>query len=232
MPPVLTPEGELTRMVTRKRNAFSGLILLALACAGSASGQTWQAGVGLAVADVGLDENRPGLSLSVGRSLLFGDERFDFGFSGDYVQKAGVQPRLFTAPDNPLFRGDEKIRLHYMQPSLFLGLRRPVGPAVPRLYAGTSIALKVHEGWSRPVEDGLDRLTYEDTDFLVHLGTSLQVDHLSLDFRYSQGMVSQLIVEPINFPSLLKADDPLSGVDAAEDGAKISSWQLSVLWNF
>ena len=94
------------------------------------------------------------------------------------------------------------------------------------------MALKVSESWSRPVEDGLELLSYQDTDFVVHIGASLYRNHLGLDFRYSQGLVSQLIVEPINFPSALKADDPLSDVAEAEDDAKLSSWQLAAVWIF
>jgi hypothetical protein len=232
MSPVLNPEGELTRMVTRTKTIVSGLLFLVLFFAGPVLGQTWQVGAGLSQADVGLDGNGMGLTLSVGRSLVFHDEWLDFSFAGEYVQKAGVQPRMFTSAETPLFRDDEKIRLHYLQPSMSLGVRRPGTSVVPRIYAGASMGLKVHEGWTRPVEDGQELLSYEDTDFQVHLGASLQFNHVGLDFRYCAGLVSQLVVEPINFPSLLKADDPLPDVDDAEDGAKISSWQAAATWSF
>ena len=210
----------------------SGLILLITLTAVAASGQDWRISGGITGADVGLHENKTGMALGVGRSLAFHDGWFDFTFLGEYVQKAGNQPREFFPADGPIYVDDEVIRLHYLQPSVLLGVRYPGRAIVPRLYAGLSLALKVNEAWSRPLDDGEDILSYEDIDTVAHVGASLQRNSLGVDFRYSFGLVSQLIVQQKSFPKITKAEYPLEGIAEPEDGAKLTNWRLGLTWIF
>ena len=182
-------------MKAKQRFLAAGLILAAVLATGIASGQTWQATAGLTGADVGLDENRLGVALGAGRSFDLPGGVFDFRFAGEYVQKAGSQPRMFTPEEGTPFLGDEEVLLHYLQPVVSLGASLPVQRVVPRAYVGAALALKVSESWTRPVEDGQEQLGYEDTDFTLHAGVSAGVGPVEIDFRYSVGVNASLIVD-------------------------------------
>lgn len=209
--------------------------ILALGLAGCAApvlaGEGWYVGAGVAGADVGLDESRLGWTVEVGRTLPLPGTDLDFSFRGEYVQKAGNQPRLFVPEDEVGAIGDEELVLHYLQPSVSLGRTWPLLPVAPRLYLGAAMGLKLSESWTRPVEDGLDIIGYEETDFLLHAGASLAWRRWLLDLRWEQGLVSQLLIDEGVDP-LEKAEDPLADVDDPEEGKKITCWRVGLGWSF
>lgn len=188
----------------------------------------WLVEAGWSHADVGLDAAGDGLCLGAGQRLPLGEGPWSLDLLAEYVQKAGSQPRLFVDPLTDASLGDEEIRLHYLQPTVLIGrdlLRRPGGP---RPYAGASLALKMGETWTRPVEDGQDPYAYEDIDVVAHLGVSAGVARAVLDFRYSWGLAGQLIVQPTTGDTAAKAADYLpAGTLEPEDGARLSHFQLT-----
>ena len=218
-----------------RESAKGCLLLVACAClwtAGpSAAAEGWNAGAGVVGADLGLDQSRVGLALEVGRILPMPGSRFDFAFRGEYVQKAGKQPRVFVPDEGGAYVGDEEIVLHYLQPAVSLGCRWSELPVAPRLYAGGAMGLKVGESWTRPVEDGLEIIGFEDIDFSIHVGAMLTWRRWSLDLRWEQGLTSQLLIDE-GFDPLAKAEDPLEGVDPAEGGAKIRCWRAGLVRAF
>ncbi len=213
----------------RRSVALSTLLL----CCASASfaANDWYAGIGVTGADVGLDESRPGLSVGVGRVWSLPGLPLDLGFAGEYVQKAGNQSRLFYPSDGTPAVGDEEIRLHYLQPAVSLGYTWARLPVAPRLYLGAAMALKLSESWTRPVEDGQEVLFYDDYDLSLQFGVTFSLARVGLDLRWSHGVINQLNEIETEFPSE-KSVDPLPGVDAAEDGAKISHWSAGVFYRF
>lgn len=217
------------------RTMAAAMCLVALgwlgpACA-SAAQDGWYAAAGVAGSDVGLDEGRLGPALEVGRVLPIPGSAFDFLFYGEYIQKAGNQKRWFQPADDAGFVGDEELILHYLQPALGVGYSFPALPVRPRLYLAAAMALKVSESWTRPVEDGLEIVGYEDTDFLLHAGAALDWRGWSLDVRWEQGLTAQLLIDE-GIDPLAKADDPLADVDDPEEGAKITSWRVGIARSF
>lgn len=217
------------------RSIVGNLCLVVLGVAGlvpaAHADEGWYAAAALAGSDVGLDESRLGLALEAGRFLPLPGSRFDLVFYGEYIQKAGNQPRAFVPEDDVALIGDEELVLHYLQPALGVGWSWSSLPVKPRLYVAGAMALKVSESWTRPVEDGLEIVGYEDTDFLLHAGAALDWRGWRLDLRWEQGLTSQLLIDERIDP-LAKAEDPLADVEDPEDGAKITSWRVGIARTF
>ena len=180
---------------------------------------------GVTHSDVGLFDSRGGVVLGVGRNVLPGAGPVDLIVVAEYIQRAGAQPRYFASPSDGLVLDDAEVRLHYLQPAAFVGMKYPMRGFAPRLYAGLSVALKLSENWTQPDGDTNGEIGYQDTDFLGHVGLSLHFTQLFVDARYSFGFFDQLVD---NTDPVVKAAENEDGLDAFEDGAKISGFQMSL----
>ena len=150
----------------------------------------------------------------------------------EYVQKVGSQPTFFSDPVEGIFPiTDAKVTLHCVQPSFFLGARVPDLGFVPRIYVGTSIVLKVSEEWSDFPGQANIEWGYRNTDIVGHVGVSLGVGPVTVDFRYTQGFIGQLVHDNTQ-PLAAKAETPPEGVHVPEEGAKLTTIQLGAGFTF
>lgn len=204
-------------------------LLLLLPCAllaAAGPGLALDLSAGYTRSDVGLYEDGDGLYLGVSQNLLPGPGPVDLTVGLEYVLRAGMQPRQYSDPDQGLVLGEGEVKLHYLQPAAFVGLDLPVGGILPRVYGGFSLALKISENWTEPAGETSGELTYEDTDFLGHVGLSVRFTRVFVDARYSFGFQEQLIDTT---PEVVKAAPDLEeGLGQSENGAKISGFQIGV----
>jgi len=195
-------------------------------CASAGPAAAFQIHAGLIRSDVGLDQEGSGFTFGVGGQTPLGTGPFDFTGTLEYLQKRGTQPMIVSNPKLGPVRADAEVTLHCLQPAGFLGWSFPVGSLVPRLYAGASVSVKLGESWDR-LEGGVATdYSYEDVDFLVHLGATLRYrEFFFLDVRWSQGLMEQVVVRD---GSAAKAQDPLTGARLPEDGDTVSSFQIGL----
>ena len=182
-------------------------------------------------ADVGLMNEGDGLFLGVGNDIPMVSSVFDASYALEYVQKVGSQPTFFSDPVDGFTVADAEVTLHCLQPSLFLGARVPGLGFVPRVYAGTSIVLKVAETWSDFPGEASQEWAYKNTDIVGHVGVSLGVGPVKVDFRYTQGFIGQLLGDN-TLPLTAKAEVPLEGTDVPEIGAKLTHYQFGAGFTF
>ena len=182
--------------------------------------------------DVGLQDKGDGFFVGVGNEIPLASRVFDASYALEYVQKVGSQPTFFSDPVDGIFPiTDAKVTLHCVQPSLFLGARVPDLGFVPRIYVGTSIVLKVSEEWSDFPGQANIEWGYKNTDIVGHVGVSLGVGPVTVDFRYTQGFIGQLVLD--NTQTLAtKAETPPEGVHVPEEGAKLTTIQLGAGFTF
>jgi hypothetical protein len=192
----------------------------------------WQVSAGWTHADVGLQNEGDGLFVGVGNAIPMESRVFDASYTLEYVQKAGSQPTFFSDPETGFTVADAAVTLHYLQPAVFMGARIPDLSFVPRLYAGLSISLKVSEDWSEfPGQPDLE-WGYKNTDISGHLGASLGVGPVALDFRFTFGFTGQLLLDNTEQPLAAKAEEPPEGTYQPEIGAHINHYQLGVSFTF
>lgn len=202
------------------------LALLALAAWCPAPASAWEASAGWAVADVGLHDNRGGLVLGLGARLPLVPS-LDLVCAMEYVQKRGAQPTWFTDPVSGFVLDDAEVTLHVAQPVAMLELATmPAG--LPRPRAGFSVALKLAEEWSSFPGEPSEAWGYNDIDFAAHLGLAWRLGPLDLEVRHVRGLTDQLVLDPAT-PAVaaVKAEDPLPGVAAPREGARLSHWQFA-----
>lgn len=181
---------------------------------------------GWALTDVGLDRDRGGPVVGLGARTVLAPARADLVYGLEYIQKRGAQPTWFSDPVDAFIRDDARVTLHVLQPVALVELT--AGPAaLPRPYAGLSVALKISERWAPFPGTPSSQWGYKDTDFVAHFGLTREAGPLRLDVRYSAGLTGQLIVDP-EAGAPVKAQDPLPGVSAPEEGARLSQWQVAV----
>ncbi len=178
--------------------------------------------------DVGLQERGNGFYAGIQDSWSLGSGLFDILVAGEYVQKAGSQMRFYSDSHSGLIEGEAKVRLHCFQPAAFLGLCLPVTSLRPRFYTGVSVVLKLDETWDEPEGETDGDFNYENMDFQLHLGFSLEISRFLVDMRYSSGLLEQLIDRTSNAVLPNKAEEP----DLPEDGVKISSFQVGMGYAF
>lgn len=197
-------------------------------------------------ADVGLHNKGDGIYLGVGHSLPLPNPVFETVYSLEYVQKKGSHPTSFFDPIGGFTVEDAEVTLHVVQPSLFLGVRIPDLPVAPRLYVGGSLGLKVKESWSDFPGVPDRAYGYKETDVIAHVGAAVGLGPVSLDLRWSQSLVGQLLFDPQQLPlsgvnspqgessqrTAAKADDALAGVGVPEEGHKTSVLQFGVTYGF
>lgn len=191
----------------------------------------WTASAGWVRADVGLHENGDGFTLGIGNRTPMGGI-LDLAWSVDWVQKKGVQPSVFTNPTGGIIEDDAEVTLQYFQPSAYVGASLARLPLRPRVFVGGSFALKSRESWNDFPGEPATRLAYDDSDFVGHVGLNLGMGPVDLDLRYTHGFGSSLIEDNTDRTGGLKADDELPGVDPPEIDAKISTWQVGVVYSF
>jgi hypothetical protein len=212
------------------KRLFLFLLLPCTLLAGAGPAGALDIAAGYTRSDVGLYEDGNGLYLGLSRNLLPGPGPVDLTVGLEYVVRAGMQPRQYSDPGQGLVLGEAEVKLHYLQPAAFVGLDLPVGGILPRVYGGFSLALKLGESWTEPAGDTSGELTYEDTDFLGHLGLSVRFTRIFVDARYSFGFNEQLIDTT---PEVVKAAPDLEeGLGQSENGAKISGFQIGVGMGF
>ena len=183
-------------------------------------------------ADVGLQNEEDGFFVGVGNEIPMASRVFDASYALEYVQKVGSQPTFFSDPVDGIFPiTDAKVTLHCVQPSLFLGARVPDLGFVPRIYVGTSIVLKVSEEWSDFPGQANIEWGYKNTDIVGHVGVSLGVGPVTIDFRYTQGFIGQLLQDNTQ-PVAAKAETPPEGTHVPEVGAKLTTIQLGAGFTF
>ena len=211
----------LTRLVLL--TALTGLVLPA-----TAGAITF--GAGWTRSDVGLDAKGDGVYLAVGETLAWDNPIFDARIALEYVQKKGSQPTPFSDPVAGFVTEDAEVTLHVVEPAVFLGARLPGLPVVPRLYVGTSIGLKVKESWSDFPGVPDRAYGYKDTDFVAHLGLTVDVGPATVDVRWSRSLVGQLLFDNRDLP-LAKADAP-GDVRVPEEGFKTETLRVGVAVSF
>lgn len=206
-------------------------LLGALALAGAGSARAWEASAGWAVSDVGLDDSRGGLVLGLGSRRPLLPAALDLAYGLEYVQKRGAQPTWFADPVDAFVLDDAAVTLHVVQPVLMLELAA-LPPALPRPAIGLSAALKVAEEWSEFPGAPSEAWGYRDIDFSLHLALSRGFGPVRLELRHTRGLSDQLVVDPSGSGLPAKAEDPLPGVDAPREGARLSHWQLAAALAF
>ena len=210
------------------------LVLLAALAVVAVPAAAWTVGAGWARSDVGLDADGDGFYAAVGRTQPLGGGVFDWSYSLEYVQKKGSQPTWFADPVGGIVYDDAAVTLHVVQPGVFIGAHVPDLPVVPRLYTGLSVSLKVKESWSDFPGRPSQAYGYKESDIVAHVGASVGLGPVTVDVRYSQGLVGQLLDDnqdlPVYNPG--KATDPLAGVQEAEIGAKIRTLQVGAAFAF
>lgn len=178
--------------------------------------------------DIGIDERGNGFYAGMQESWSLGSGLFDFTAAGEYVQKVGSMNRFYSHPELGLFEDEAKVRLHCLQPAAFVGLRLPVSSLAPRIYTGVSVVLKLNESWDEPEGNTAGDYGYENMDFQIHVGVSMQVSRFVLDARYSQGMMGQVIDRTDQHLYPTKAEV----IPTPENGAKIDSIQIGIGYTF
>jgi hypothetical protein len=112
-----------------------------------------------------------------------------------------------------------------------LGARVPDLGFVPRIYVGGSVVLKVSESWSDFPGQAHLEWGYKNTDIVGHVGVSLGVGPVTVDFRFTQGFTSQLLHDN-TLPVTAKAEVPPEGTHVPEIGAKLTNYQLGAGFTF
>lgn len=205
------------------RNAVLVGAVLVASLAGAARGAEIIAG--WAVTDVGLDQDRGGPVIGLAARTVLAPANADLVYGIEYLQKRGAQPTWFTNDVQVFVRDDAEVTLHVLQ-TLAL-VEWTAGPAaLPRPYAGLSVALKLSERWAPFPGTPSSEWGYKDTDFVAHFGLTRELGPVRLDVRYSAGLTGQLIADP-TAGAPVKAQDPLPGVNTPREGARLSQWQLA-----
>ena len=181
--------------------------------------------------DVGLQNEGDGFFLGVGNEIPMTSAILDASYALEYVQKVGSQPTFFSDPETGFAVTDAEVTLHCVQPSIFLGARVPDIGIVPRIYVGTSIVLKVSEEWSDFPGQAHIEWGYKNTDIVGHVGVSLGVGPVTVDFRYTQGFLDQLVYDT-TLVNTAKAETPPEGTFIPEIGAKLTTIQLGAGFTF
>lgn len=181
--------------------------------------------------DVGLQNEGDGFFLGVGNEIPLSSAILDASYALEYVQKVGSQPTFFSDPETGFEVTDAEVTLHCLQPSIFLGARVPDIGIVPRIYVGTSIVLKVSEEWSDFPGQAHIEWGYKNTDIVGHVGVSLGAGPVTVDFRYTQGFLDQLVYDT-TLVNTAKAEIPPEGTFIPEIGAKLSTIQLGAGFTF
>lgn len=208
------------------------LLLISGMSLAAAPVQAVQLTAGWTHADVGLQYEGDGFFLGVGNDIPWDNRIFDASYALEYVQKVGSQPTFFSDPVTGFATEDAQVTLHCLQPSVIVGARIPDLGFVPRIYTGLSFVLKVEESWSDfPGQANLE-WGYKNSDFCGHLGVSVGVGPVSVDFRFTQGFTGQLIVDNTPNPDLAKAEEGPEGSYIPEPDAKISHYQLGAGFSF
>jgi len=205
--------------------------LTAVVAMGASSGLAGQVSAGWTHSDVGLQNEGDGLFVGVGNEIPMVSRIFDASYALEYVQKVGSQPTFFSDPETGFAVTDAEVTLHCLQPSLFLGARVPDLGFVPRIYVGGSIVLKVSESWSDFPGQAHLEWGYKNTDIVGHVGVSLGVGPVTVDFRYTQGFIGQLLHDN-TLPVTAKAEAPPEGTHVPEIGAKLTNYQLGAGFTF
>ena len=183
-------------------------------------------------ADVGLQNEGDGFFAGVSNEIPWTSRVFDAAYALEYVQKVGSQPTFFSDPVTGFTVTDAEVILHCLQPTILLGARIPDLGFVPRIYAGMSIVLKVSESWSDfPGQANLE-WGYKNSDIVGHLGVSLGVGPVTVDFRFTQGFTGQLLYDNTPEPVGAKAGDPPEGTFVPEIGSKLTNYQLGAGFTF
>ena len=212
------------------RLLVASFLTVVVAC-GVSPGLAVQVSAGWAHADVGLMNEGDGLFMGVGNDIPMVSRIFDASYALEYVQKVGSQPTFFSDPVTGFTVTDAEVTLHCVQPSLFLGARVPDLGFVPRIYVGSSIVLKVKESWSDFPGEANREWGYKNTDIVGHVGVSLGVGPVTVDFRYTQGFTGQLLHDN-TLPLTAKAEEPPEGTHVPEVGAKLTHYQLGAGFTF
>lgn len=219
-------------MIRLLNRSLPVLVLVAALALSGPSAEAVQITAGWTHADVGLQNEGDGFYAGVGNDISWSNKVFDAGYALDYVQKVGSQPTFFSDPVDGFTTEDAKVTLHYLQPSILMGARIPDLGFVPRLYAGMSFALKVEESWSDFPGQAHLEWGYKSSDFCGFLGLSLGVGPVSVDFRFTQGLTEQLLVDATSVAGSDKAEEGPEGSYIPEEGAKISHYQLGAGFSF
>lgn len=213
------------------RLIFAGILTVSLIVGASTAGAV-QISAGWTHADVGLQNEGDGLFVGIANDIPWTSRFFDASYALEYVQKAGSQPTFFTDPVTGFTVTDAEVTLHCLQPAVFLGARFPDLSFVPRIYTGLSIVLKVDEQWSDfPGQASLE-WGYKNSDISGHLGASLGVGPVAVDFRFTFGFTGQLLRDNTPEPVAAKAEEPPEGTFVPEEGAKINHYQLGAGFTF
>jgi hypothetical protein len=179
-------------------------------------------------ADIGLEERGNGFYAGVQESWALGTGMFDFTAAGEYLQKAGSMHRYYSDPHTGLTYGEAKVRLHCFQTAGFIGMSIPVSSFTPRLYTGASVVLNLSNSWDEPEGSTDGDYSYENMDFQVHLGLTIEVSRFLLDVRYSTGLLGQVIDRTNEIANPNKAEVE----ELPENGAKINSVQVGIGYSF
>ena len=182
--------------------------------------------------DVGLQNKGDGLFVGVANDIPMASRIFDAAYALEYVQKVGSQPTFFSDPVTGFTVDDAEVTLHCLQPSLFLGARVPDLGFVPRIYVGGSLVLKVKESWTAFPGIADNEYGYKNSDIVGHVGVSLGVGPVTVDFRYTQGFTGQLLHDNSLPLTGAKAEVGPEGAHQPEIGAKISLIQLGAGFSF
>lgn len=208
-------------------------VLVMVLAAGQALALDLTAGV--THSDVGLYKDGSGGVLGIGQNILSDPGLVDLTVMVEYVQRGGSQPRYFSHPTNGLVLDDADVLLHQLQTAAFVGRSFPFSRFTPRVYGGASVAIKLSESWTQPEGNTAGVIGYEDTDFILHLGVTMDFTRYFVDARYSFGMTKQLIdtTDPLTKIDGLKAAAEVEdGIGEFEDGAKVSGFQMSLGYRF
>ena len=213
------------------RHALTALLCLALCAPGATDAAAWTAHGGWIRSDVGLDKEGEGVYLGLGGEIPWETPVLAASWVVEYAQKKGAQPTAFAGNEVGFIVEDADVTLHVVEPGVFLGARLAGLPVIPRLYTGTSIALKLKESWSDFPGVPDRRWAYKETDWIVHAGLAVDIGPAALDIRYSKSLVGQQLLGPQEIP-LGKAEDPFEGVREPEEGFKTESWRVGVAFAF
>ncbi len=203
-------------------------LITALLMVVASSAQALYVTAGWTESDIGLEEKGNGFYAGIQDSWPMGGDMFDITLAGEYLQKVGSMHRYYSDPYSGLTYGEAKVTLHCLQPAAFVGLSVPVSGLKPRLYTGTSVVLKLSDSWDEPEGSTDGDYSYENLDFQVHVGFSLEISRFMLDARYSLGLMDQLIDRTSEIAGAAKAEVE----DLPEDGSKIDSLQIGVGFSF
>jgi hypothetical protein len=219
-------------MIRLPNRSFAVFILVLVITLGTTSAWAVQITAGWTHADVGLQNEGDGIFVGVGNEIPWTSKIFDAAYALEYVQKVGSQPTFFSDPVEGFTTQDAEVTLHCLQPSVLIGARIPDLGFVPRIYAGMSVVLKVEESWSEFPGQAHLEWGYKNSDICGHLGASLAVGPVSVDFRFTQGFTGQLLRDNTPVPLAAKAEEGPEGTFIPESGSKISHYQLGAGFSF